>query len=65
MASQKWYYSWGIGITLLSGLFLVGAFKLLLGIDLSENLFNTGISASFLLGILNLVLVYWLTKRYL
>ncbi len=49
MLSQQWRKSLGVGVTTLTGLLLLGVLKVI-DIEVSTNLFNTGITPGIILG---------------
>ena len=58
MISQQWYRSLGVGIPVISALLFFG-----LVVSIEENLFNSGITAGMIFGILNVFLAWAVYKN--
>ena len=58
MISQQWYRSLGVGIPVIPALLFFG-----LVVSIEENLFNSGITAGMIFGILNVFLAWAVYKN--
>ena len=58
MLNQRWYRSLGTGIPIISAIILFG-----IGMEVNENLFQTGITPGIVLGIANVFLGWAIYKN--
>ena len=63
MLNQKWYYSLGVAIPLVTTLLLWGIFKAIFNLDINTNIANTGITLGIVFGIANLFLTWAIFKK--
>ncbi len=64
MLSQQWRKSLGIGVTVLTGLLLIGVLKIV-DIEPSTNLFSTGITPSLIFGVASLIVAIAIYKNWI
>jgi len=60
--NQQWYRTLGIGVTAVAGALLFGITKII-DVEISTNLFQTGITPGIVFGILLLITSYLIYKN--
>ncbi len=64
MLSQQWRKSLGVGVAALTGLLLLGILKII-DIEVSTNLFNTGITPGLIFGIASGIVAIAIYKNWI
>lgn len=62
MLNQKWWRAIGVGVPVITGALLLGLTKVF-DIEVSTNLFNTGITPALVLGIANIAIAIAIYKN--
>jgi len=62
MLNQRWWRAIGVGVPVITGLLLLG-FTKTFDIEVSTNLFNTGITSGLVLGIANIAVAVAIYKN--
>lgn len=61
----KFRRAMGIAIPLFTGLLFLGVIPGIFGINISDNIFQTGVTIGFIFGILNIIESWWAYKHRL
>jgi len=65
MFNQRWFRALGISIPVITGVLLLGFLQAIFGVEVSTNLFNTGITPGMIFGVLQLLLAFWVYKKFI
>jgi hypothetical protein len=62
--NKQWIYWITFSVIILNALLLLGVLKAIFGVESNTNLFATGITPGFILGIMNGIVAVWIYKKY-
>ena len=63
MLSARWWRAIGVGIPAITAIVLLGMSKILFEVEVSTNLFQTGITLAIILGIANIIVAIAVYKN--
>ena len=63
MLSAKWWRAIGVGVPVITAIVLLGIAKALFDVEVSTNLFQTGITPAIVLGIANIIVAIAVYKN--
>ena len=63
MLNQRWWRAIGVGVPAITGALLLGLINAVFEVEVSTNLFNTGITPALVLGIANIAIALAIYKN--